>query len=482
MSRVLIVDDEPAICWSIREALADEGHAIEIASSAEEAERHFERGWAPDLVVLDVRLPGLDGLSALGQWRERWPDLAVVIMTAFGDLDTAVQAVRRGAFDYLVKPFDLDQALVLFRRALESVDHRPESGHPGKRSSGPAQAETIIGRSPVMQQVFRQIALVAPSSSTVLITGESGTGKELVARAIHRHSPRSSHPFVAVCLPALNPGLVEAELFGHARGAFTGAQANRPGLFELADGGTLFLDEIGDIDETLQLKLLRVLEQREFFPVGSSELRRVDVRVIAATNRPLRDSLSRGTFRQDLFFRLSAVPIEIPPLRERPEDISLLATHFLEQVTSSPGAASRFSKTALASLQDHRWPGNVRELRNAIEHAAVHARQGTIGREHLPATCLGDNSTTASIIAGEGLPQKLQGLVAEWAREAMRPDLKVGEEPPRGIYDDLLALIEPPLLLAALERTGQNRAAAAELLGLHRGTLRQKLRTHGLDS
>lgn len=482
MSRVLIVDDEPAICWSIREALGDEGHEVEIASSAEEAQRHLEAGWSPDLVVLDVRLPGLDGLSALALWRDRWPELTVVIMTAFGDLDTAVQAVRRGAFDYLIKPFDLDHALVLFRRALESVAHRPSTERSGQDRNGATPEETLVGRTPVMQQVFRQIALVAPSSSTVLITGESGTGKELVARAIHHHSLRSTRPFVAVCLPALNPGLVEAELFGHARGAFTGAQTNRPGLFELADGGTLFLDEIGDIDEALQLKLLRVLEQREFFPVGSTELRRIDVRVIAATNRPLQESLSRGTFRQDLFFRLSAVPIEVPSLRERADDIPLLAGHFLEQVTQSPGSASRFSIDALEVLQSHDWPGNVRELRNAVEHAAVHARQGTIGREHLPAACLGGTPFQAGTTVDQGLTHQLQNLVADWAREVLRSAPAGEGDSPQRLYEDLLALIEPPLLQAALERTGQNRAAAAALLGLHRGTLRQKLRAHGLDS
>lgn len=478
MSRVLIVDDEPTICWSVREALAEEGHTVELAPSAEEGERRLEAGWEPHLVVLDVRLPGKDGLSALVEWRQRWPDLTVVVMTAFGDLETAVRALHHGAFDYLIKPFDLDEALLVFRRALEL--------HTGPRTSdqNPAPAlssgfeDRLVGRSPAMQQIFRQIALVAPSASSVLITGESGTGKELVARAIHRHSPRRDAPFVPVCLPALNPSLVEAELFGHARGAFTGAQSSRPGLFELAHGGTLFLDEIGDIPESLQLKLLRVLEQREFFPVGSTELRRVDVRVLAATNRPLEESLTQGQFRQDLFFRLNAVAIAVPPLRTREEDIALLATHFLGISMSPQGATATLSSAALHLLQSHSWPGNVRELRNAMEHAAVHARQGSIGPEHLPPSIRSTSPVASATRESPEIGERIRRLVADWARTTLSTS---PADSATGLYEALLSIVEPPLLQTALEHSGQNRAAAAALLGLHRETLRNKLRAHGLD-
>ena len=478
MSRVLIVDDEPTICWSVREALAEEGHAVELAPSAEEGVRQLEAGWQPHLVVLDVRLPGKDGLSALVEWRQRWPGLTIVIMTAFGDLETAVRALHHGAFDYLVKPFDLDEALVVFRRALELQAGSGKVDKPPASAAAPGDENRLVGRSAAMQQIFRQIALVAPSSSSVLITGESGTGKELVARAIHRHSPRRDAPFVPVCLPALNPSLVEAELFGHARGAFTGAQSSRPGLFELAHGGTLFLDEIGDIPESLQLKLLRVLEQREFFPVGSTELRRVDVRVLAATNRPLEESLTQGQFRQDLYFRLNAVAIDVPPLRARAEDIALLAAHFLGISMSPQGAPATLSPRALHRLQSHSWPGNVRELRNAMEHAAVHARQGSIGPEHLPPSVRTTTPVASAVSESPEIQESLRRLIIDWARTTLSAS---PEDSAAGLYEALLAIVEPPLLQSALEHSGQNRAAAAALLGLHRETLRNKLRAHGLD-
>ena len=476
MSRVLIVDDEPTICWSVREALAEEGHTIELAPSAEEGERRLEAGWKPHLVILDVRLPGKDGLSALVEWSQRWPGLTIVIMTAFGDLETAVRALHHGAFDYLIKPFDLDEALVVFRRALE-FHSGPRTGDQNTASvPSPESEDRLVGRSPAMQQIFRQIALVATSPSSVLITGESGTGKELVARAIHRHSPRRDAPFVPVCLPALNPSLVEAELFGHARGAFTGAQSSRPGLFELAQGGTLFLDEIGDIPESLQLKLLRVLEQREFFPVGSTDLRRVDVRVLAATNRPLEESLTQGQFRQDLYFRLNAVRIAVPSLRAREEDIAPLAAHFLSM--SPQRAAATLSSEALHLLQFHSWPGNVRELRNAMEHAAVHARQGSIGPEHLPPSVRSATPVDSAASECPEIRERMRRLVADWARTTLSTS---PEDSAGGLYEALLSIVEPPLLQTALEQSGQNRAAASALLGLHRETLRNKLRAHGLD-
>jgi two-component system nitrogen regulation response regulator GlnG len=479
MSRVLIVDDEPTICWSVREALAEQGHTVEMAPSAEEGARRLEAGWQPHLVVLDVRLPGQDGLSALVEWRERWPGLTIVIMTAFGDLETAVRALHHGAFDYLIKPFDLDHALEVFRRALELQTNSGTTDLVASPKSQPAHEGHLVGRSAAMQQIFRQIALVAPSSSSVLITGESGTGKELVARAIHRHSPRRDAPFVPVCLPALSPSLVEAELFGHARGAFTGAQASRPGLFELAHEGTLLLDEIGDIPESLQIKLLRVLEQREFFPVGSTELRRVDVRVLAATNRPLEESVANGRFRRDLFFRLNAVPIAVPPLRDRDGDIRLLAEHFLGLSSSHHSTPARLSHQALDLLQSHHWPGNVRELRNAMEHAAVHARLGTIGPDHLPPSLLSTHSVEAVAASSSAIADRLQHLVAEWAQSAVAPDSRGHST--AGLYEALLSIVEPPLLRTALEHSRQNRAAAASLLGLHRETLRNKLRAHDLE-
>src|SRR4051794_13655021 len=302
MSRILIVDDEVSICWAFREFLTDEGHHVDVASSAEEG-LELAAEDPPDALVLDVRLPGLDGLSAIAEFRKRIGPAPIIVITAFGNLDTAVRAMEGGAFDYLVKPFDLDQATNVVRRALEAgVAHaRPSAA---AAPPGPV-AGALIGRSPAMQYLFKSIALAAPADVPVLITGESGTGKELVARALHHHGRRRDGPFAPICLAALSPGLVEGELFGHMKGSFTGAAQDRKGLLELADGGTVLLDEVGDIPPGLQVKLLRAIEHREVTPVGDARPRPTDIRVIAATNRPLGELMASGQFREDLFFRLS---------------------------------------------------------------------------------------------------------------------------------------------------------------------------------
>ena len=311
MSNILVVDDEESICWSFRELLVDEGHRVEIAASAEEAIRRVAE-IRPDAVVLDVRLPGMDGLTALPLLRERTGGSPIVVMTAFGDLETAVRAVETGAFDYLVKPFDLDQVTAVVRRALEAGKRPRTSGQPAQP---PGLGDVLVGSSPPMQTLFQRIALVASADVPVLITGESGTGKELVARALHRYGSRRDGPFVPVCLPALSPSLVEAELFGHAKGAFTGASQDRKGIFEFQlHGGTVLLDEIGDSPAMLQVKLLRAIENREIAPVGDARTRPVDIRVLAATNRLLPSMVASGTFREDLYFRLAAFPIRRPRL------------------------------------------------------------------------------------------------------------------------------------------------------------------------
>lgn len=469
MSTVLIVDDEPAICWAFREALTDEGHSVHVAASAEEALRLTDNGCRPDAVVMDVRLPGMDGLSAMSQLRERLGETPVVVITAFGNLDTAVRAMETGAFDYLVKPFDLDEAAAVLRRALGV--NRTE---PAEQAEGPASADagTLIGSSPAMQRVFKQIAQVAASEVSVLITGESGTGKELVARAIHRHSPRRDGPFLPVCIPALNPGLIESELFGHVRGAFTGATDDRAGLLELAGGGTVLLDEIADVPLGVQVKLLRALEQREVLAVGDTRPRPVRLRILAATNRVLTDLIAAGQFREDLYFRLGVFHIHLPPLRERREDVPALAEHFLRQVRSTAGGDLRLAEETIRELEQRAWPGNVRELRNAVEHAAIVARGGEVRREHLP-------DPAAMNVQGLATPAaKVQRHVAEWTAEAALHDAE-SDDPQ--LYERFLQLVEPPLLEAILKRCGRNRAAAAQLLGLHRATLRQKLRRHGIS-
>jgi two-component system nitrogen regulation response regulator GlnG len=461
MSRILVVDDEPSICWAFREFLTEDGHEVETASTVAEALRSAAAN-RPDVVVLDVRLPDVDGLAALPTLRERAGGAPVVVMTAFGDLETAVRAVEAGAFDYLVKPFDLDRAAQVVRRALDS-GRDPARGAAG--SNSPTElGETLVGSSAAMQALFRRIALVASSDVPVLITGESGTGKELVARALHRYGTRRDGPFVPVCLPALSPGLVEAELFGHVKGAFTGATQDRKGIFELAQGGTVLLDEVGDAPPSLQVKLLRALENREIAPVGDVQARPVDIRVLAATNRPLAEMVASGAFREDLYFRLAAFPIRVPPLRDRLADIPALTAHLLARL----GVVDPLGEAVLEALRARPWPGNVRELRNAIEHAAILARGGPIRVEHLPGV--------------EATPEprdrlSLAKAVADWAgAEVARPNDS------DDLYARFLAEAEPALFRAALEASGGNRAAAAQRLGIDRATLRQKLKRHGLGS
>lgn len=463
MSRVLIVDDEASIGWAFREALRDEGHDVAVAASAEEGLEIADAG-PFDAVILDVRLPGIDGLSAMQAFRQRVGAAPIIVITAFGNLDTAVRALEGGAFDYLVKPFDLDQATTVLGRALESR----RVGQPAEPTDPANPGSSLIGSSPAMQQVFKQIALVAPSDVPVLITGESGTGKELVARAIHRHSSRGAGPFLPVCIAALSPGLVEGELFGHARGSFTDAVHDRKGLLELAGGGTVLLDEAGDIPASLQVKLLRAIEHREITPVGDARPRPTDIRIIAATNRPIAELIAGGQFREDLYYRLSVFQIHIPPLRERREDIAELATHFLKQARLADGEA-RIAPAALDELRERPWLGNIRELRNAIERAAVVSRGAMIQAEHLPppSTAVATNHTGDLSIQTE---------LEQWARNAT-----TAGESNATLYERFLALAEPPVLRAALRACQGNRAAAAHLLGIHRATLRQKMRKYQLE-
>ena len=462
---VLIVDDEESICWALRRLLTELGHRVAVASSAEDAFEQVARE-APDLVMLDVRLPGMDGLEALARFERLLPRTPVIIMTAFGSLATAVAALSRGAFDYLVKPFDLDQAAAVVARAMALPAAITSTTVPSfdKYQS----EEELLGRSPAMQEVFKRIALVAPTDAAVLITGESGTGKELVARAIHRHSLRAGAPLVPVNLAALSPTLVESELFGHARGAFTGAATARQGLLELANGGTVFFDETGDIPASVQVKLLRVLEQHEVTPVGDTRPRASSFRVIAATNHDLRTDIRGGAFREDLYFRLAVFEIALPPLRERLDDIPLLAERFLARCLPA-GSTARLSPAALDELARRAWPGNVRELRNAIEHAVIVARGGPIGPEHLPAAIISSGEPTdAGAIAG---------LVRRWAEHQFRDSSRAVD-----LYERLLDMVEPPLLEVALRTHRGQRISAARSLGLHRATLRKKLEHFGVRS
>jgi two-component system nitrogen regulation response regulator GlnG len=461
VKRVLIVDDEEAVCWSLQRALQREGYQADVAATAEQALVQVGK-IAYDAIVLDVRLPGLDGLAALGEIQKRRPGTPVIIATAFGSLSIAVRAVEQGAFDYLAKPFDLTQALDVISRAT-----RPESlpGDPPV-SGTEASLEEIVGRGSAMQAVFKRIALVAPTDACVLITGESGTGKELVARAIHRYSTRKAGPYLPVHIAALNPNLTESELFGHARGAFTGANVAREGLLSLAAGGTVFLDEVADIPLGVQVKLLRVLEHQEVLPVGGNEAQPLSVRVLAATHQDLGKCVAEGHFRHDLYFRLNVFQITLPPLRERPEDIEPLAEHFLRRF--APQSLPLLPAT-VRYLQGQPWFGNVRELRNALEHAAIIARGRPLTPEHFP---------PVSRPPGASEPvDVLTTAVRTWLAEQIR---LAGNEPPHDLYERLLDTIEAPLLAEIIRRVQGNRWEAARWLGLNRATVRKKLAKYGL--
>jgi two-component system nitrogen regulation response regulator GlnG len=465
MGHVLVVDDEPSICWGFRELLTEEGHVVTTVPTAEEALEVTQR-IHPDAIILDVRLPGMDGLSAIESLRERVGDVPIIVMTAFGNLQTAVQAVHHGVFEYLSKPFDLGHAAAIVRRALDRANV------PSAPATTAGEGELLIGSSLPMQEVFKQIALVAASNVPVLITGESGTGKEVIAKAIHLHSERREGPFLPICLAALSPTIIESELFGHVRGAFTGAEADRPGLLELASGGSILLDEVGDIPLPLQVKLLRAIEQNEITRVGETRSRSTDFRVIAATNRPLVELMSRGEFRQDLFFRLSVFHIEVPPLRERSEDIPTLAEFFLRRMGRAH-CEKRFTPAALRELQQRWWPGNVRELRNAVERSAIMARSETIDVDHLPPSVGSSDAEKDQTVEG------LQNFTAKWfsARLAvLGPD-----DSECNLYENYMQLVEPTILEQVLRHCQKNRTAAARLLGVHRATLRDKLRRYGLD-
>ena len=462
MKHVLIIDDEEAVCWALQRALTREGHSVAVAASAEQGLALAEKQ-QPDAVVLDVRLPGMDGLTALAKLRESAADVPVLVVTAFGDLPTAVKAVEGGAFDYLTKPFDLSQALNAVRRAL---NRPPPSASPGTAAPGLAVQDEIVGRSPAMQVVFKRIALVAPRDACVLVTGESGTGKELVARAIHRYSARRERPFLPVHIASLNPNLVEGELFGHTRGAFTGATQARTGLLALADGGTVFLDELADIPLPVQVKLLRVLEQNEVLPVGAGQPQPLDIRVLGATHQDLSRCVAEGRFRHDLFFRLNVFEVHLPPLRERLEDIEPLADHFLRRF--APSSLPLLPET-LRYLQGQPWFGNVRELRNALDHAAIVARGGPLLPEHFPSSSGGPG--------GLSPVDRLASAVRDWLAESVRA---AGKEAPTDLYAELLRAVEPPLLDEVLRRLNGNRWVAAQWLGLNRATVRKKLALYGL--
>lgn len=450
-------------------------------SSASDALRELERS-QPSVVVSDIRMPGVSGLELLQSLKEQLPKVPVIIMTAYSDLDSAVSAFQGGAFEYLPKPFDVDQALELVRRALA------ENASRDVPASSDAPVPEILGHAPAMQEVFRAIGRLSQSHATVLITGESGSGKELVAHALHRHSPRAAGPFIALNTAAIPKDLLESELFGHERGAFTGAAAQRRGRFEQADGGTLFLDEIGDMDLAMQAKLLRVLQEREFERVGGNRTIKVNVRVLATTNRNLLKEVEKGNFREDLYYRLNVFPIEVPALRERKEDVMLLADAFLERFSRKHGIkVPGFSRVAAEMLAAHTWPGNVRELQNTIERAVILSENGR-PVQPFALGLLSANGPMALPDDGEGDDELFDEAVAVGAPPALGEATANGAAPASTVLATgrmpTLEELEKEHILRVLRETEGKRVEAAEMLAISTRTLRNKInqyRLEGLD-
>ncbi len=520
MKPIWIVDDDQSIRFVLEKALAREEFAVRSFTNARDVMSALDAGDEPQAMVSDIRMPGGSGIDLLAKVRERHPDLPVIIMTAYSDLDSAVSAFQGGAFEYLPKPFDVPKAVELIRRAVE------ESLREEVRDEKAAQMPEMLGQAPAMQDVFRAIGRLSQSIVTVLITGESGSGKELVANALHKHSPRASGPFVAINTAAIPKDLLESELFGHERGAFTGAQTTRRGRFEQADGGTLFLDEIGDMPFDLQTRLLRVLSDGQYYRVGGHNPMRSNVRVIAATHQNLEDRVKLGAFREDLFHRLNVIRLRLPALRERSEDVPALTRFFLQKSAKELGVeAKRITEASLAQLMRFRFPGNVRQLENICHWLTVMAPAQTIEPKDLPPELAADPAVVASVRpVGIGTPAAAEAAevsragaidaaashdaVAEpHAASAPAPVLKVGQatsiasapvaanwlagleldararlqagEPE--VWEALTRKFEAQLIHTALEITRGRRIEAAQKLGIGRNTITRKIQELGLD-
>jgi len=451
--RILVIDDDKLIRWSLSQRLSKEGYEVETAEFGREGLDKF-RDFTPDLTLLDLKIPDLDGMEILKKIKTLDEGTLVVVITAFGEIDSAVSAIKLGAYDYIKKPFNVDEMMHLIRKALETNKIKREVREIREQLKAKYGLENIIGKAESMQRIFQMVQKIAKSSTaTVLIEGESGTGKDLIAKAIHYQSPRSEAPFIEVIIPSLPDTLIESELFGYEKGAFTDAKAPKKGLFELADGGTIFLDEIGDMSLSVQAKLLGIMEKKTFKRVGGIKDIEVDVRIIAATNRNLEAMVRDGRFREDLYYRLQVVPIHIPPLRERREDIPLLANYFMDQFNKSFKKNFRsISPEAEELLLNYSWPGNVRELRNVIERILILESGEVILPEHLPYEMVSSLSRT------------------------QEEDIDI-EFPDQGLP---LEVVERSLIKKALQKTKGNQTRAAQLLSITREILRYRMKKYGL--
>ncbi len=486
---VLVVDDDGDIRSLLKDLLVEEGYAVRLAPSGADAVEAITKN-LPDLVMMDVKLPDQDGIALLKQLKREHDELEVIVMTAFGGSSTAIKAMEHGAYDYVTKPFEIDDLLATLKRVFEHADMSNEVSalrlELGKRE---AERERIVGSSKPMLEVFKLIGKVAPSDATVLITGESGTGKELIAEALHRASKRNPHPLVKVSCAALPESLLETELFGHEKGSFTGAMTMRKGRFESANKGTIFLDEIGEMTLGTQTKLLRILQEREFERIGSNTPIKIDIRVITATNRNLVDEVRKSKFREDLYYRLNVIHIHMPPLRERKDDIPLLVEHFLVKFRHTPGAIpTSISEDALQRLVDHDWPGNVRELENAIERAVVLSRGNPITADHLPFGDSQDRSRLAERRTkldkdAETLQERRGRLDSDEAdADAADADAELAEHANGdSSFKSRVATLERQLIKEALDRADGNRTKAADELGIYRRLLYAKIKEYGLE-
>jgi two-component system NtrC family response regulator len=461
--RVLVIDDERTICISCKRILEDDGYAVEYVTSGRDGVgRALEGAW--DAVLLDLKMPDLSGLDALDQIRAQKPDQVIIIITGYATIQTSIEAIKKGAFDYIPKPFTPEELTIAVTKALEDRRLRSENEYLKAELFRNKSAPQIIGRSKAMEEILNQVLKIAPTEFTVMVHGESGTGKELIAQAIHQNSNRRDRPFVAVDISALTPTLVESELFGHVKGAFTGAVRNRPGYFSIAGGGTLFLDEIANISYDLQGKLLRVLESRKIRQVGSDTEQECDIRLVAATNQDLFKLAEEGKFREDLYYRLNVIPITVPPLRQRSEDIPALAIHFLEKAREETKTRIKgFTSEAMAKIIACKWPGNVRELKNFVERLVGTVDAELIGIEHLPPEVSG-----------------VSPLGPDAAAVQAPADLEELKEVKRQLKEKVYEQVERAFVLGALEKAGWNITQASSNVGMQRPNFHALMRKYGI--
>ncbi len=495
-STILIVDDDEEIRYSLGRVLGSRGYLIEDAGSGEEGIEKIKSGLNPDLVMMDIRMGGISGIETLQHMRSANSNLQIVLMTAFGTAQTAIEAMKFGAYDYIMKPFDVDKVIDIAARAISSTRDLKSADQYEKKVNYEDYKEGIVGNSPAMQEVFKVIGQVAASDATVLVTGESGTGKELIAKSIYQHSLRASGPFTAINCAAIPDNLIESELFGHEKGSFTGATAQRVGRFEQCDRGTIFLDEIGDMALTTQTKILRVLQEGEIQRVGGQETIKVDVRIIAATNKDLEKMVEEKTFREDLYYRLNVFRIRVPALSQRREDIPEIVDFMLQNLVKERKArATRVSADALAALSAYSWPGNVRELGNVVYHSAVVAQGEVILVKDLPeelrqATAESIGAPAAEESAGEAMAKAEAPVIGSLEADTPASPRSDGAQLPASLpalYDRLyselrerqelriLSLIERQMIERAIAETSGNQARAAEILGITRNTLKKRL-------